>query len=332
MIPINPLAMMLGSLFLLVSVICSAALAGLIVALLNQRARRFIFARGWWFGLLGVFLAAGSLPTFEFVRWQFNHWLDQRALNPRLNSEQVLGDLLLPAGTQVRIERLEPFRNLSGDTLPGGLQSLQRAQFDGEPAVVRGAAVRSLELGDTTGEAKLVEAIRLDGWLCSAEAAVTFRYSSAERFNPRAWQLKSCTLAPGSEVAGVTWAQPVAVHAVENRRWQLEPGDAPVRFQGLNLRLWNLWLDGPYGELQDWQGELVEPLQLGSMRYPAGTRVRAFQGNLLFSPITEAPAVDQRDGKPLEADLSVEQTAGGKVLGTHRNGDVGVIDWFKVAP
>lgn len=151
MIPINPLAMMLGSLFLLVSVICAAALAGLIVALLNQRARRFIFARGWWFGLLGVFLAAGSLPTFEFVRWQFNHWLDQRALNPRLNSEQVLGDLLLPAGTQVRIERLEPFSNLSGDTLPGGLQSLQRAQFDGEPAVVRGAAVLSLELGDTTG-------------------------------------------------------------------------------------------------------------------------------------------------------------------------------------
>ena len=44
MIPINPLAMMLGSLFLLVSVICAAALAGLIVALLNQRARLFILS------------------------------------------------------------------------------------------------------------------------------------------------------------------------------------------------------------------------------------------------------------------------------------------------
>lgn len=115
-------------------------------------------------------------------------------------------------------------------------------------------------------------------------------------------------------------------------RWQLEPGDAPVRFQGLHLRLWNLWLDGPYGELQNWQGELVEPVQLGSMQYPSGTRVRSFQGNLLFSPVAEAPAVDQRGGKPLEADLSVEQTAVGEVLGTHRNGDVGVIDWIKVVP
>lgn len=332
MIPINPLAMMLGSLFLLVSVICAVALTGVLVALLNQRARRFIFARGWWFGLLGVFLAAGSLPTFEFVRWQLNDWLDQRALNPRLDSEQVLGDLVLPVGTQVSIERLEPLKNLSGDTLPGGLQSLQRAQFDGEPAVVHGAAVRSLELGDTTGEARLVEAARLDGWLCSAEGPVTFRYPSGERFNLKAWQLESCTLAPGSQVADVTWSQPVAVHAVEKGRWQLEPGDASVRFQGLNLRIWNLWLDGPYGELQDWQGELGEPLLLGSMQYPAGTRVRAFQGNLLFSPVADAPAVDQRDGKPLEADLSVAQTADGEVLGTHRNGDVGVIDWIRIVP
>ena len=332
MIPINPLAMMLGSLFLLVSVICAVALTGVLVALLNQRARRFILARGWWFGLLGVFLAAGSLPTFEFVRWQLNHWLDQRALNPRLQAEQVLGDLLLPAGTQVSIERLEPLKNLSGDTLPGGLQSLQRAQFDDQPAVVHGAAVRSLELGDMSGEAKLVEAARLDGWRCSAEAPVTFRYPSGERFNLKAWQLESCTLAPGSELAGVTWTQPIAVHAVEKGRWQLEPGDARVRFQGLNLRLWNLWLDAPYGELQDWQGELLEPVELGPMQYPATTRVRAFHGNLLFSPLVEAPAVDQRDGKPLGADLSVEQNADGEVLATHRNDDVGVIDWIKMVP
>lgn len=332
MIPINPLAMMLGSLFLLVSLVCVAALLALLVACLNARSRRFIRAHPWWFGLLAVFLAAGSLPTVEFLRWQARHWIEQRALSPRLDSEQALGELRLPAGTRVWLERLEPGKNLSGEPLPHGLQSLQRAEFDGQPAVIRGAAVRRLDLGGAFAEVSLVDDAQLAGWQCSAQAPVTFGYASGARFAPEQWRLESCTLAAGSQVAGITWPGPMTVHAVQEGRWQLETTDTPVRFQGLKLRLWNLWLDGPYGALLDWQGELTEPLEFGPMQYPATTRVRAFHGNLLFSPLVEAPAVERLSGKPIEPDLSVEQDAAGEVLGTHRNGDVGVVDWFKVVP
>ncbi|WP_027908957.1 hypothetical protein [Pseudomonas sp. URMO17WK12:I4] len=332
MIPINPLAMMLGSLFLLVSLVCVAALAALLIAFLNRRSRRFIRMHPWWFGLLAVFLVAGSLPTVEFLRWEAKQWAEQRALSPRLDSEQVLGELVLPAGTRVWLERLEPGKNLSGDNLPYGLQSLKRAEFDSQPLVVQGAALRRLDLGDRLAEAKLVDDATLGGWQCSARAPVTFGYPSGARFEIRQWQLESCTLAAGSQVAGITWPEPMIVHAVGESRWQLETTDTPVQFQGLKVRLWNLWVDGPYGQMQDWQGELAEPVQLGPMQYPANTRVRAFNGNLLFSPLSEAPATDRRDGKPVEPDISVAQRADGEVLGTHRNEDVGVVDWFKVVP
>jgi len=332
MIPINPLAMMLGSLFLLVSLICVAALAALLIACLNARSRRFIRAHPWWFGLLAIFLVAGSLPTVGFLRWQAQHWLAQRALSPRLESQQVLGELVLPAGTRVWLERLEPGKHLSGEPLPHGLQSLQRAEFDGQPGLVQGAAVRRLDLGDTLAEVSLVDDAGLGGWQCSAQAPVTFGYPAGARFAPQQWRLEGCTLAAGSQVAGILWPGPMTVHAVEKGRWQLETGNTPVRFQGLEVRLWNLWLDGPYGALLDWQAELTEPVEFGPMQYPATTRVRAFHGNLLFSPLVEAPAVDRRSGKPIEPDLSVEQDAGGEVLGTHRNGDVGVIDWIRIVP
>ena len=59
----------------------------------------------------------------------------------------------------------------------------------------------------------------------------------------------------GSQVAGITWPEPMIVHAVGESRWQLETTDTPVQFQGFKVRLWNLWVDGPYGQMQDWQGE-----------------------------------------------------------------------------
>ncbi|OLU34863.1 hypothetical protein BVH03_01670 [Pseudomonas sp. PA15(2017)] len=332
MIPIDPLAMMLGSLSLLVSLVCVAALLALLVACLNVRSRWFIRAHPWWFGLLAVFLANGSLPAVEFLRWQASHWFEQRALSPRLDSEQALGELLLPAGTRVWLKRLEPGRSLGGKPLPHGLQSLQRAEFDRQPAVIQGATVRRLILDDTFAEVSLVDDAQLAGWQCSAQAPVTFRYVDGARFAPEQWQLEGCTLAAGSQVAGITWPGPMTVRAVEDGRWQLETTDIPVRFQGMTLRLWNLWLDGPYGALLDWQAELTETVEFGPMQYPATTRVRALHGNLLFSPLVEAPGVERSSGKPIEPDLSVEQDAVGQVLGTHRNGDVGVVDWLKVVP
>lgn len=334
MIPINPLAMMLGSLFLLVSVLCLCGLLVLLVAFLLRRSRRFIAKRRWWFGLLAVFLAAGSLPTMQFIRWQLDHWLERRALSPRLETSQVLGDLTLPAGTRVWMERLEPMQDLSGKPLAYGLQSVKRVEFDREPGLVLGMRVQSLDLdaGRGLAELKLLDAAKLQGWNCSPEAAVSFTYPFGAPFVLADWHLEACTLVPGSEVAGVAWPGQVSVHAVERGRWLVEAGSTPARFQGLEIRAVNLWLDGPQGDLQDWQGELAAALELGVMQYPAGTRVRQYQGNLLFSPIADAPAQDRRSGKPVEADLSVAQSAAGEVLGIYPNKDVGVIDWFKLVP
>lgn len=332
MIPISPTAMLLGALLLLLAIICVPGLLGLLGASLHPRARAYMLARRKRFGFLAIFFIVGSLPAFQLLTWQLQDWYEARALVQRLESEQVLGELVLPAGTRVKIARLEPDTNLSGDPLPHGLQSLQHAEFDKAPGKVRNVRVRSLSLDETRASAQLVEDARIDGWLCSSQADVTFRYPLGTQFKPADWQLDSCTLAAGSEVAGAIWQAPVSVQALQDGRWQLAADDTPIHFQGLDLRLWNLWLDGPYGELQGWQAELIQPLELGPMQYPADTRVRGYQGNLLFSPYDEAPAMDRRDGKPLKPNVSVEQNAAGEVLSIHENQDVGVIDWFRLVP
>lgn len=332
MIPVNPLAMMLGLLLLLVSLACLVTLLVVLGACLHPRGRRFVRARPKRFMLLSLLLVIGCLPGLQYLAWEWQDWREQRALNPRLESDQVLGDLQLPAGTRIRMARLEPDTDWEGNALPYGLHSLRRAEFDEVPGQVRGVQVRRLELNDEQAEVELAAASRIDGWQCSAEAPVTFHYPPGAQFHFADWQLQSCTLAPGSEVAGVTWPGAMTVQAVGNGRWQLATDDTPVRLLGLPVRLWNLWLDAPYGLLQDWQAELTEPLELGPMQYPTGTRVRGFRGHLLFSPNAEAPAMDKRDGQPLKPDLSVEQSAEGDVLGIHNNLDVGVFDWFKVVP
>lgn len=74
-----------------------------------------MLARRWRFGILMVLLAAGSGLYVQFI---YEHWQDWRAHNPRLEHEQVLGDLVLPAGTRVHLQNLEPFNDLSGDPVP----------------------------------------------------------------------------------------------------------------------------------------------------------------------------------------------------------------------
>ncbi|MDP9939541.1 hypothetical protein [Ectopseudomonas alcaliphila] len=332
MIPVNPTSMLLGALLLLLSMICVPGLLGLLGASLHPRARAFMLARRKRFGFLALFFLVGSVPTLQLLIWQLQSSYETRALGQRLESEQVLGELVLPAGTQVKLARLKPAKDFRGDPLPHGLPSLQHAEFTKQPGKVRGMPVRSLYLDDMRASVRLAEDARLDGWLCSSTENVTFSYPLGARFKPADWQLHSCSLAAGSEVADVVWPKAITVQALENGRWKMEPGHAPIHFQGLYLWVWSIWLDGPYGALQGWDGLLVEPLDLGPMHYPADTRVRAYRGNLLFSPYDDAPAQDRRDGQLLEPNMSVEQNAAGEVLGIHDNEDIGVIDGFTLVP
>ncbi|KHL71251.1 hypothetical protein PpSQ1_27215, partial [Pseudomonas putida] len=72
-------------------------------------------ARRWRCGFLLVLPAAGRVPYIESTN---SLWQDWRAHNPRLEHEEVIGDLVLPAGTRVHLRNLEPFNDLSGDPVP----------------------------------------------------------------------------------------------------------------------------------------------------------------------------------------------------------------------
>ncbi|SDI95025.1 hypothetical protein SAMN05216588_13038 [Pseudomonas flavescens] len=328
MIPVNPLAMMLGSLMLLISIACLGGLILWLLACLHPRSRRFMCVRRWRFGLLAAVLAVGSLPTLVFLGWLLDDWREQQALSPRLEREEILGDLVLPAGTRVWLESLEPMNDLGGEPLPYGLQSVKRAEFDRVPGMILGMRVRRLDLDASRGtaELQLLDTANLQGWPCSPEAAVSFDYPFNTPFVFAGWRLERCTLAPGSEVAGVAWPAGVTVHADESG-WQLQGDGTPTRFQGLDLHALTLWLDAPAGEVQSWRAELATSLDLGPMRYPSGTRVRAYRDHLLFSPNPDAAAVNRQHGTSVEVGQSVEQSRAGEMLGIHRNEDVGVIDW-----
>lgn len=124
-----------------------------------------MLARRWRFGILMVLLAAGSGLYVQFI---YEHWQDWRAHNPRLEHEQVLGDLVLPAGTRVHLQNLEPFNDLSGDPVPFGMQSLEQADFERAPGHILGMPVRRLELAQGHGCATVetLSAHDLAGWKC----------------------------------------------------------------------------------------------------------------------------------------------------------------------
>jgi len=143
MIPVDMPVMLLGYMIYIFSeVFLWLFIAGLI-ALLVPRSRRFMVARRWRFGLLLMLLAVGSVP---YIESSYRLWQDWRAHNPRLEHEEVLGDLVLPAGTRVHLQDLEPFNDLSGDPVPYGMQSLDHADFDRTPSHIMGMPVRRLKL------------------------------------------------------------------------------------------------------------------------------------------------------------------------------------------
>lgn len=90
MIPVNSLAMLLGSLMLLISLACLGGLLVWLMACLHPRSRQYMSARRWRFGLLAAALLLGSLPTIQFVGLQVDDWREQRALGLRFEQEQVV--------------------------------------------------------------------------------------------------------------------------------------------------------------------------------------------------------------------------------------------------
>lgn len=323
MIPINPLAMMIGSMIFIFSQVFLWLLIAGLLAFLIPRYRRSMLARPWLFGLTFVVLAAASVP---YVNIGVTQWLDWRAHNPRLEREEVLGDLVLPAGTQVQLEDVKPFNDLSGTPRPYGMQSLKHADFERTPGNIMGIPVRWLELWQDHGSAtvEILAATDLQGWRCEP-GKVEFRFPSGAHFKFSEWRLNRCTLAPGSKQGGIVWPGSLTVSSSSGDSWDLGT-DTPTRLLGLELRWLSMLLNKPDGEVLKWSGELNSAADFGPVHYPVGAQVSSFQGYLLFSPPPEAQALDRRTGTPIESDHSVMQSADGKVLDVRPNGEVGV--WF----
>lgn len=324
MIPINPLAMMIGSMIFIFSQVFLWLFLACLLAFLIPRYRRAMLARPWLFGLTFVVLAAASVP---YVNIGVTQWLDWRAHNPRLEREEVLGDLVLPAGTQVQLEDVKPFNDLSGTPRPYGIQSLKHADFERTPGNIMGIPVRWLELWQDHGSAtvEILAATDLQGWRCEP-GKVEFRFPSGAHFKFSEWRLNRCTLAPGSKQGGIVWPGPVTVFSTERNSWELRAGDTPTLLLGLELSWLSMRLNKPDGDVLKWSGKLNRAVDFGPVHYPVGVEVRSYQGNLLFSPPPEIQALDRRTGTPIEADHSFVQNADGKVLDVRPNGEVGV--WF----
>ncbi|CAM3719695.1 hypothetical protein CCOS865_02804 [Pseudomonas reidholzensis] len=330
MIPIDPLAMMVGYLIYLFSQVFLWLLIAGLLALLFTRCRRYMLARRWRFALLAVGLAIGSVP---FAKIEFAQRADQRAHQPRLEHEEVLGDLVLPAGTQVRLDRLEPMNDLSGNPVPYGLQSLKHADFDRTLGDIMGMRVRSLALWQGHGSATVesLTASEVQGWSC-LPGEIEFRFPFGAHFNFSEWRLERCTLASGVEVGGVAWPPGSQVRAIELGRWRVTGDGTPMRFETVDLSNLDLTLSDKDRTVFSWEGQLHQPLERGPMQYLAGTLVSGYRDNLLFTPTEAAPAHDLRTGQPVEPGFSVEQSRAGEVLGMHSARDVRCYYWKRWWP
>ncbi|MEE4572779.1 hypothetical protein V2L07_08275 [Pseudomonas alliivorans] len=322
MIPIDPLAMMIGFLIFIFSQVFLGLLIVCLLAFFIPRCRRYMLARRRRFGLMIIGLTVASVP---YVWSEVTEWRDWRAHNPRLEQEEVVGDLVLPAGTQVRLEYLEPFNDLSGNPMRYGLRSLEQADFERTPGNVMGLRVRRLELWQDHGSAKIETTTvnDLQGWKC-APGEVEFHFPFGAPFNFSEWHFYGCTLAPGSTLGGIVWAGPVKVFSTQNKEWEASTGDTSSSLLGMELRWLSMRLNRPYGDVLGWDGVLNRETDFGPVHYPVGTQVRRYRQALLFSPPFEASALDRRTGTSVDADHSVLQRVSGEVLGIRLNTQEGL--------
>lgn len=321
MIPVDMPLMLLGYMIYIFSeVFLWLFIAGLI-ALLIPRSRRYMAARRWRFGLLLVLLAAGSLPYIESIN---SLWQDWRAHNPRLEHEEVLGDLVLPAGTRVHLQYLKPFNDLSGNPVPYGMQSLDRADFDRTTGHIMGMPVRRLKLAQGHGFATVetVSAYDLAGWKCEP-GEIQFDFPFGAHFKFSEWKMSRCTLAPGTDLGGIVWPGPVRVSS-STTGWVAESEESPVKLLGIELRSLVMTLDRPYGDRHWWQGYANQPFNFGPVHYPADIQVSCDHGQMQFSLPLGMQALDQRSKRLIDGGQTVVQSMTGEVLGVRTNGSMGV--------
>jgi hypothetical protein len=337
MIPVPPLELFIvvGLLYLL-SMAAGTGLLLMLLGLLFNRSRQHLGRyRKSYSGLsllLLILLLPGVLLKLEALRSSAAYQAHREALNPRLQQDLQLGELRLPAGSQVKLDTLEPL-DWQDQPQPYGLASVLYAELS-QPIVVLGLDVDALDLPPSYyySKVRLTHAQTVHNWPCVAGGWVEFSREVATRLQPSQWQFKQCTLAAHSEVAGVSWPANSRVY-IDESGWELsndQPVEPALNFLGLQLRELRLKLDQAR-QLSRWEGELGAPLRLGDWQYPAGTAVRWQDADTwLFSPAADGQAHNRQTGATVTAGHSIQQRRrDGVTLGVFANATVGVIDWVQ---
>lgn len=337
MIPISPLAMLLGLALLSAGALSLVGLVALGLSLLVPAWRARLRRRWKTWSLLAALLLLLATPAAWMSCYLYEQQREddasRQAHNPRLEEELLLGEITFPAGTQVRLQRAVPGQHWhSGEALPYGLQTLDRAQFEA-PVSIRGLDVERLE----APALRYFTALRLardqviDSWPCAAGHDVEFRREPEDRLRPSAWRFQSCTLQADALLVDIVWPQGSRVFASENG-WVLQvPGatEPAVDYRGMRLNGLRVGL-GEDVQLQYWDAELAGSTRFGTMRYDSGTRVWGFaNGDLRFTP-EENGALDDNGERP-PAEHSVFQTADGELIAIRSNQAAGIIRWMKLS-
>lgn len=309
MIPIDMPLMLLGYMIFIFSEVFLWLLIAWLVAWLIPRSRRYMLARRWGYGLLGVLLAVGCVP---YVELNFSHWQEWRAHNPHLEHEEVLGDLVLPAGTRVHLDYPEPTNDWTGKPLPYGLQSLDGAEFERAPGNIKGFQVRSLKLRGYDATLQTLAAHEIEGWRCEA-GQVEFKISPKAQLRFADWQLYHCTLAAGTKLGGIVWPGPVTL-LLDRDGWDARADEASITQLGMAMRWFSMRGERPYGPAIGWDGTLNQPADFGPVQYPADVHVAHYKGQLLFSVPVDAQALDRRTNTPIEGGNTVVHSLAGDVL------------------
>ncbi|MFZ3186082.1 MAG: hypothetical protein WA173_18300 [Pseudomonas sp.] len=335
MIPVpSPDLFILLGLLVLLSLLAASALLLMLLALLFSRSRRHLRRHPKSYIGLSLLLLLLLMPG-ALIKWQQQRSLaddqaQRQALNPRLEQQLQLGELHFPAGSQVKLDSLEPLDWQAQPQLHG-LASLIYAELS-QPIEVLGLRVDAIDLPPHHyfSRLRLTANARVDGWPCGAGGWVEFKRDIATRLQPSQWQFRQCQLATQTAVAGVVWPANSQVYANESG-WQLsndDPAEPPLSFLGLALRELRIELDEAR-QLRRWEGELGAPLDLGDWHYPAGTAVRwQDPHSWLFSPTRDAKANNRHTGEAISAGHSIlQRSRDGKTLGVFANDSLGLIDW-----
>ncbi|MCU9951035.1 hypothetical protein [Pseudomonas sp. PDM13] len=327
----DPTFILIFGIAVLLAVLSVPGLLGLGLALALPRSRRHVLARPWRYGVLGVlllgFAVLGVLMLCEERRMEAEMQAEHDALNPRLERDLQLGELVFPAGSQVRLDTFEPL-DWQDQPRPHGLESLIEAWLP-QPQPVLGLEVDALELPlhHYFSRLRLARDSQVDGWPCAGNDWVEYRREVEERLQPSRWHFDRCPLVPGSRLLGVDWPLGSQVYRT-GPGWTLRVSNSagPQALEGMSLLELSLVLDADRA-LQRWDGRLAEPHALGDWDYPAGTRVRHLDDQrLLLSPTRDAPARNRVDGEQVDFGRSIVQARDGRELGRESNERMGVID------